>query len=114
MIRGLGLDVVEVARIESALQNPRFAARILTPAERDRPLTPLYVAGRWAAKEAVAKAMMAAGGPIPTWQQVSILNLPGGAPQVHLAESLPLPAWRWHISLSHERGLAVAVAVCEG
>jgi holo-[acyl-carrier protein] synthase len=110
----LGLDVVEVARITRAMENPRFAERILTPAERERPLTPLYVAGRWAAKEAVAKAIMASGGPVPTWQQVSILNLPGGAPQVHLDTSLNLPAWRWHVSLSHERGLAVAVAVCEG
>lgn len=114
MIRGLGLDVVEVARIEKALTNPRFTARILTPSERNRPLTPLYVAGRWAAKEAVAKAIMAAGGPRPTWQQVAILNLPGGAPHVNLEASLDLPPMHWHVSLSHERGLAVAVAVCEG
>ena len=114
MIRGLGLDIVEVARIARALENPKFATRILTPSERDRPLTPLYVAGRWAAKEAVAKAIMAAGGPTPSWHEVTILNSDVGAPEVQLSPRLMALGLKWHVSISHERGVAAAVAVGEG
>ncbi len=57
MIVGLGIDIVEVARIAEAMKNPRFIERILTPIEREFCTTPQKVAGRWAAKEAIAKAV---------------------------------------------------------
>ena len=107
MIEGLGLDVVEVARIEQALERPGFAERILTPAERALGLSPLRVAGRWAAKEAIAKAV----GLHLSWQDVEILNDASGRPFATVA-GLPEEA-RVHVSITHERGLAVAVAVLE-
>ena len=59
MLRGLGCDVVEVSRIERAMQNPRFLARVFT--ERERAAIgrkgPVTAAGYWAAKEAVSKAL---------------------------------------------------------
>ncbi len=120
MIRGIGVDVVEIARIEQAMRSPRFVARILTPKERKNPLTPLYVAGRWAAKEAIAKAM----GRSLRWHDLEILNDEQGKPRVHFLNSTEnrqeKKRGRWcpkigniHLAISHERGIAVAVAIWE-
>ena len=78
MIVGLGLDLVEIERIEEAMRNPRFIFRVLSDAERSMCRTPQCVAGRWAAKEAIAKAI---GLPL-TWQQVEVLPDETGAPKV--------------------------------
>lgn len=107
MITGLGIDVVEVARIERAMRRPGFLQRILTPAEQALDLTPSRVAGRWAAKEALAKAIDLA----LTWQDIEILNDAQGKPVVTFAN--PPKGLTVHVSISHERGLAAAVAVVE-
>lgn len=105
MIRGLGIDVVEVSRIEEALANPRFVERILTPAERAQELTLLRIAGRWAAKEAIAKAVSTK----LSWQDVEISNDETGKPLAKIDH----PDWSGElmISISHERGIAAAVAI---
>lgn len=117
--------MVEVARIERLMQNPRFVKRILTASERDRPLTPSYVAGRWAAKEAIAKAV----GVKLRWQDIEVINDSSGVPRVYfcavdahddsviMAPSAMFRAeeisTQVQISISHERGIAAAVAVWE-
>lgn len=126
MIRGLGIDVVEVSRIAKAMaRNPKFVERILTPAERRENLSPSFVAGRWAAKEAVAKAVSER----LRWHDVEIYNDSRGMPHVHLVphphsdesvEIFPLlldkadeVSAHIRISISHERGIAAAVALWE-
>ncbi|KAA0228518.1 holo-[acyl-carrier-protein] synthase [Fimbriimonadia bacterium ATM] len=125
MIRGLGIDVVEVSRIADAMRKPRFLERILTQRERSGSLTPAFVAGRWAAKEAVAKAVHTN----LRWHDVEIDNDESGRPIAVLlrdpnwdASIAPTPSLvsaahrvssQIHLSISHERGLAAAVAVWE-
>ncbi len=104
MIQGIGVDIVSVDRIAKAMRRPGFVDRILTPAERERPLTPQYVAGRWAAKEAVAKAF----GHALSWQEIEIVGF--GAPICHVAPRLNGKVW---VSISHERDHAVGMAVLE-
>lgn len=110
MIVGLGLDLVDIRRIEDAMQNPRFIFRVLTDAERAMCRTPQCVAGRWAAKEAIAKAV---GLPL-TWQDVEVLPDETGAPKVRIANPNFDPVrLRIHVSITHERDHAAAVAVLE-
>lgn len=107
MIRGVGIDVVEVARIEEAMANPRFLRRILTSSEIREGLNAQSLAGRWAAKEAVAKAV----GTHLGWQDVEIANDESGAPSTRILTGTF--AGQIHLSISHERGIAAAVAVWE-
>lgn len=110
MIVGLGLDLVEIKRIEEAMGNPRFIFRVLTDAERAMCRTPQCVAGRWAAKEAIAKAV---GLPLG-WQEVEILPDDTGAPRVKIDNpSFDPGRLRVHVSITHERQHAAAVAVLE-
>lgn len=105
MILAVGVDLVSVVRIEAAMQNPRFTARILTKAEREYCDTPEKTAGRWAAKEAIQKCL-------PTrlrWHEIEILSSPAPLARVN---GLP-PGTRIHVSISHERKMAVAFAVLE-
>lgn len=105
MIAGVGLDIVSVDRIAHAMRNPRFLDRILTPRERESCRTAQQVAGRWAAKEAVAKAV----GTHLRWQEVEVLNDASGKPvaRVH-GRTLKL-----RVSISHEQGMAAAVVILE-
>jgi holo-[acyl-carrier protein] synthase len=107
-IQGLGIDLVEIARIERAMRKPRFLNRILTEAERSQNLTPAYVAGRWAAKEAVAKAVDIG----LNWHDVVVVSTPTGAPVVHCRKLKPGQSLL--VSISHERNHAVAVAILSG
>lgn len=110
MIRGVGVDIVSVRRIERAMRRAGFLERILTPDERQLDLTPMRVASRWAAKEAIYKAL---GGGI-RWQDLSVLNDTRRAPLIiwhrDIAAFGPI---RVHLSLSHEHEHAVAFAVVE-
>ena len=102
----MGLDVVEISRIERAMVNERFLTRVLTLRERAIAKTPVRVAGRWAAKEAIAKALSID----LRWQDVEILNDERGAP-VALIDGLGDRVV--HLSISHERGIAAATAIVE-
>jgi holo-[acyl-carrier protein] synthase len=122
VILGLGVDVCEVARIRRGLarHGPRFMARLLTPDEAaycERhvdPATPM--AGRFAAKEALIKALGAPEG--LRWHDVEVVREPGGRPSLALrgaaeraAEALGMT--RAHLSLTHDAGVAVAVVILE-
>lgn len=122
MIVGLGLDLVELPRIAAVLERfgDRFLARVLTPAERaglpPRPLN--RVAGLFAAKEAAAKALGTGFAQGITFQHLEILSDPRGTPTLTLhgpalTRAQALGATSWHVSITHERGMAAGVAVLE-
>jgi holo-[acyl-carrier protein] synthase len=98
--------MVEIARIRGAMENPRFVYRILTDAEREICVSPIRVAGRWAAKEAVYKAL---GLPLK-WSDIEILEGEFGAPRVTIhSNRFEGRRLRIHVSITHERAHAVAV-----
>jgi len=114
MILGIGLDLVEIDRIRRAMeQHPQFLSRILTDAEREYCLsstrTNERVAGRWAAKEAVAKAL----GQVMFWHDVEILPDSHGAPRVVLHRRAARQAQDGEIlvNISHTETTAAAVAI---
>lgn len=126
MIVGMGTDIVEIDRIRAGLERfgRRYAARILTPAEREL-LAPgdglphaSRLAGRFAAKEAAVKALGTgfSGGISP--QDVEVLADALGRPRLVFfagaeARRLELGARRSHVSISHERHHAVATVILE-
>jgi holo-[acyl-carrier protein] synthase len=111
MVIGVGIDLIEIDRIRNAMtNNPRFVYRILTDRERDYCRTPQQVAGRWAAKEAIAKAV----GLSLRWHQVEILPDELGQPVASVRSVDFDPArLRLKISITHERTHAAAVAILE-
>ena len=110
MIVGLGLDLVEVERIRLAMEEPRFVERILTDSERAYCKTASQVAGRWAAKEAIAKAV----GLGLTWQDVEILPGPLGAPVASIRHAdYDSGRLKLHVTITHELRHAAAVAILE-
>lgn len=121
MIVGLGLDVVEIARIQRMLTRwgDRIAARVLTPAEHAALPTGRaaeYVAGRIAAKEAASKALGVPPG--IHWQCAEVQPARPAPPRlvlhgVALARADDLGVTRTHLTLTHDAGIAVAVVVLE-
>jgi holo-[acyl-carrier protein] synthase len=113
----LGIDIIKVERIRSALERfgTRFANRVLTESERryvrDRPET---MAGRWAAKEAVSK-VLGLGVRGIGWRDIEIERMPTGQPAVRLhgraaARAEQLGMERIAVSITHESDYAVAIA----
>jgi holo-[acyl-carrier protein] synthase len=122
VIVGIGVDVVLVERFTSALtRTPLLADRLFTEAERTtesgNPRSPESLAARFAAKEAVAKAL---GAPANLrWHDCEIVTDPDGRPWLTVAGTVAAAAAergvvRWHLSLSHDGGIASALVVAEG
>jgi holo-[acyl-carrier protein] synthase len=111
MVVGLGIDLVEIDRIARVIHDqPRFTARILTPKERQTITNPTRIAGRWAAKEAVMKALPQQ----LSLQQIEITNDAQGHPTVSVSHpDFDAASYRITISITHERTHAAAVAVLE-
>jgi len=124
MILGAGIDLVELARIRKSLEEfgERFLERILRPAEisycvSHKDPAP-FVAGRFAAKEAVAKAFGTGIGRELGWLDMEVCRKESGEPFLALhGEGLKLLAKRGgrkiHLSLSHTATHATAVAIME-
>jgi holo-[acyl-carrier protein] synthase len=116
VIIGVGVDVCEVGRFEASLRRtPELAERLFTPGERDRPMQSL--AARFAAKEAVAKALGAPAG--LSWHDAEVVAEDSGRPVLELRGSVlaaaeAAGARSWHLSLSHDAGIAMAFVVMEG
>jgi holo-[acyl-carrier protein] synthase len=121
MIIGIGIDQVQIERIRNV--SPRLFTRVCTEAERE------YCekfgdgkferyAGRFAAKEAISKALgtgIAAG---VNWTDIEILPTPSGAPVARLhnaaaARMEQLGATRVHVSITHDKVTASAVGILE-
>ena len=121
MIVGIGVDVVEVARFRATLdRTPGMAERLFTPTERHTndgsPRTAASLAARFAAKEAVAKALGAPGG--LEWHDCQVLTDLSGRPTLLMtgsvaAESAKQGIGQWHLSLSHDGDVAAASVVAE-
>jgi holo-[acyl-carrier protein] synthase len=124
-ILGLGIDIVEIERIESLLarHGERFLTRVFTSGEvahsAGARARAQHLAARFACKEAVFKALGTglAGG--VTWQDVEVSSLPSGKPRIELyggARELAIVrgAGAWEVSLTHSRSNAVAVAIAMG
>lgn len=126
MILGTGIDIVEIARIRKLLDatvGSRFLQRVLTEEERrlahgnERRIAE-FTAGRFAAKEAVVKALGCGIGQEVGFQDISILPDAWGKPECALSgDALQRLRWkheiRLHLSISHSEQFAVANAIVE-
>lgn len=116
MIIGVGIDVVDIERFAATLERtPALAERLFTPAERE--LRTSSLAARFAAKEALAKALGAPAGLV--WRDAEVVTEPSGRPRLTVtgtvaARAAALGVTRWHLSLSHDAGIASAVVIAEG
>jgi holo-[acyl-carrier protein] synthase len=114
-VLGVGIDVVDIARFGETLERtPAMRERLFTETERERPLASL--AARFAAKEALAKALGAPSG--MGWLDAEVVNEPSGNPRLDITGSVlaradAMGVARVHVSLSHDAGIASAVVVLE-
>jgi holo-[acyl-carrier protein] synthase len=121
MIVGIGVDVVNVPRFAATLRRtPGVLERLFTVEERTtaegRPRTDVSLAARFAAKEAVAKALGAPPG--MRWHDAEVISDPDGRPWLRTSGSVAevaemLGVARWHLSLSHDGDMAVAYVTAE-
>jgi holo-[acyl-carrier protein] synthase len=116
VIVGVGIDVVDIDRFTESLERtPGLRGRLFTPAEAALPMHSL--AARFAAKEALAKALGAPAG--LEWQHAEVVKDVSGRPSFEmtgtvLARADDLAVGSVHLSLSHDAGIASAVVVLEG
>ncbi|MCP3029245.1 holo-ACP synthase [Halobacillus sp. A5] len=116
MIKGIGIDLIELDRIKQSIKrNPRFVQRILTKEERnyyerlnDRRQIE-FLAGRFAAKEAFAKAAGTGIGTI-SFQDIEVLPDQKGAPHIKVSSYSELSIW---VAITHSEQYAVAQVILE-
>ncbi len=125
-ILGLGVDLVEISRLEASLQRTGelFLQKVYTPREREAapphdPRRIQYLAARWAAKEALSKALGTGITSQCALQDVEVLNLPSGQPRMTLQGAArrtadALGVEEIHLSLSHETHYALATVILTG
>ena len=124
MIKGIGTDIVEIARIADLLEKHGdiFKKKIFTSNEIEdgvkRKNRPNFFAGRWAAKEAFSKAIGTGFGADCSWLDIEIVSNDLGKPEITLkgkaaetAEKLGVSSI--HLSISHEESYACAMVVAE-
>jgi holo-[acyl-carrier protein] synthase len=115
VIVGIGVDVADIARLHAALaRTPALASRLFADSERDR--APRGLAGCFAAKEALAKALGAPRG--LRWTDAIVGHDDAGRPVLETrgtvaAAAARLGVTRWHVSISHDAGICVAMVVAE-
>jgi holo-[acyl-carrier protein] synthase len=115
MITGIGVDVVDLARFERQIERtPGLVPRLFAESERMLPAHSL--AARFAAKEALIKALGDSAG--VTWQELEIVTDAGGNPEFRLhGAALAALAERGitsvHLSMTHDAGVACAFVVAE-
>ena len=116
MIVGVGIDVVDISRFAESLgRTPDLRDRLFTPGETGLGIASL--AARFAAKEAIAKALGAPGN--LHWHDAEVIKEESGRPLMTmrgtvLARANDLGVTSCHLSLSHDAGIASAVVVLEG
>jgi holo-[acyl-carrier protein] synthase len=125
VIVSTGVDLVEIARFERVWREwgERFEARVFTDGElayaRKRAPTSVHLAARFAAKEAVMKALGTGWRGGVRWRDIEVARPPGGPPSIRLhgasaAIGRRRGIDRFHLSLTHDAGIALAFVVAEG
>lgn len=122
MLKGIGIDIVEVQRLERALERTaRLKGRLFTEQEiiqcRDKPVPAQSLAARFAAKEAIFKTL--GSGWELGWSSIEVVSNALGQPQVFLtgraaAKAAELGVSEIKVSLTHSKQYAAAVAVAVG
>ncbi|MCI7644585.1 MAG: holo-ACP synthase [Lentisphaeria bacterium] len=124
MIIGLGSDIIEIERLQKVVNahGEHFLTRVFTERELltwGGVANWSYLAGRWAGKEAAAKALGCGIGENCAWLDLEILRNENGAPKLYFKGSAATTAeklgvQRVHITISHERSYAIASVILEG
>ena len=124
-IVALGLDLTQIERLAEAesRRGERFLARLFTPGERRyceqrAARRHVHYAGRFAVKEAVMKALGTGWTGGVRWLDIEVVRAPGAAPQLLLHGASAEHAVRrgidrWHVTITHDAGIAAAVVVAE-
>lgn len=119
MIKGMGIDIIELKRIEKLMtQQVRFVQRILTDDEQkiwealNAKRRIEYLAGRYAAKEALSKALGTGIGAQFGWHDVSILSAKNGSPTIRWNKER-ITSCNYHVSISHSETYAIAQVIIE-
>jgi holo-[acyl-carrier protein] synthase len=121
MIRGIGVDIIEISRIADTIERSgdAFLGRIYTPREitycSGRPRSAQHFAARFAAKEALSKALSTGWAGEFHWKDAEVVNDPSGQPRVELHNRLTeaLARCAVHVSLSHSESHVVAMVLIE-
>jgi holo-[acyl-carrier protein] synthase len=112
MIFGVGIDVVDINRFKQSLERtPGLGPKLFTEAERIKSIQSL--AARFAAKEALAKALNTENGIL--WHEAEVVNLEGGKPAFVFYGSTAdlINGANVHLSISHDAGIATAIVIVE-
>ena len=112
MIDGIGIDVVDIERFEESInRTPGLVEKLFTTSEREKPLASL--AARFAAKEALYKALSPAHG--LAWHEAEVINCENGKPAFLFRGGIAdlVDGAQVHLSLSHDGGIASAMVVLE-
>jgi holo-[acyl-carrier protein] synthase len=120
-IKGIGVDVVDVKRMKAVLEKQKeyFLNKVFTDMEvtycRTRKKPYIHFAARFAAKEAVAKAMRTGWSGAFHWRDIEVVNDQSGAPHILLSRNVAeaLIQCNVHLSLSHSDNTVVAFVVLE-
>jgi holo-[acyl-carrier protein] synthase len=122
MIKGIGVDIIEIARIQRSVDitGERFLEKVFTPGEiaycRSKSNSHQHFAARFAAKEAVSKALSTGWAGEFRWKDVEVVNDPSGQPRITLHGKLrdALSSLSILLSISHSETHVVAMALIEG
>jgi holo-[acyl-carrier protein] synthase len=114
MVLGIGVDIIEVARVQKAIErNPRFVDKVFTATElaysEGKKTKFQHLAARFAAKEAFFKAI----GRRVSWTAVETVNLESGQPLIRVCSEEDFGFTRAHLSLTHLATYAIATVVLE-
>lgn len=122
MIRGIGVDIIEIERIRESIETrgDRFLEKVFTPQEiaycAAKQNSAQHYAARFAAKEAMSKALSTGWAGEFRWKDVELTNDPSGQPHITLRGPLrnELAGTSIHVSLSHSHSHVVAVVILDG
>jgi holo-[acyl-carrier protein] synthase len=118
MVKGVGIDIIEVARIKSMMEKygDKFFKRILTDNEinycKSFSNAELHFAGRFASKEAYSKSIGTGISRDFGWKDIEILNDSRGKPYINHIKETEYSKFKFEISISHTHEYGCAVVVC--
>ncbi|MCI5775289.1 MAG: holo-ACP synthase [Aerococcus sp.] len=119
-VQGVGVDLIEISRIQDIVtRKPAIVSRILSEAEQKDYNAIVsdkrryeYLAGRWAVKEALGKALKTGVFPHHGFTDVSVLNAASGAPYI-VTSLIDSETQQTHVSLTHTDTYAAAIVIIE-